>query len=293
MSDDKLATDEARRAVQHEQIKSRVEREVGSEVAARAERAPDGDKVGHVAAELRGKALKEVVSTEREVTQARGAARVSQFVDYAFYLAYGLLGIRLVLALMAANSASGFVRFIRGVTDPLYLPFRGIVASPTDAEGHTLVLPLLLAIGAYALLHAAINGMFRLVAHRKTKSDVGGGSSRSLATRRGLRARSGSPAPPAAAALVCGTRPGGAGRIATGLPGRQRRGHSGSAACAARVLPTSDTTPPHVRRPQLVRPAIPRGDFHRPATGICYTRHVFAYPGLSPGRCGSASRAIP
>jgi hypothetical protein len=169
MTDNKLATDEARRAAQHEAIKSRVERDVGAEVTARAERAPDGEQVSNVAAEIRGKAVKEVANTEREVTRARGAARGSQFIDYAFYLIYGLLGLRLALALMAANSSAGFVRFIRTVTDPFYAPFRGIVASPADADGHTLVLPLLLAIGVYALLHAAITGMLRIAAHRKTE----------------------------------------------------------------------------------------------------------------------------
>ena len=169
MTDNKLATDEARRAAQHDAIKSRVERDVGAEVTARAERAPDGEQVGNVAAQIRGRAVKEVAGTEREITRARGAARGSQFIDYAFYLIYGLLGLRLALALMAANSSAGFVRFIRAVTDPFYAPFRGIVASPSDADGHTLVLPLLLAIGVYALLHAAIIGLLRIAAHRKTE----------------------------------------------------------------------------------------------------------------------------
>jgi len=169
MIDNKLATDEARRAAQHEAIKSKVERDVGAEVTARAERAPDGEQVGHVAAEIRSKAVEEVASTEREVTRARGAARGSQFIDYAFYLIYALLGLRLVLALMAANSSAGFVRFIHAVTAPFYAPFRGIVASPVDDQGHTLALPILLAIGVYALLHAAILGVLRIAAHRKTE----------------------------------------------------------------------------------------------------------------------------
>jgi hypothetical protein len=169
MTDNKLAGDEARRAAQHEAIKSKVERDVGAEVTARAERAPDGDRVSDVAAQIRGRAVSEVASTEREVTRARGAARVSQFIDYFFFIIYGLLGLRLALALMAASSQAGFVRFIRTVTDPFYAPFRGIVASPSDAQGHTLVLPILLAIGVYALLHAAILGVLRITAHRKTE----------------------------------------------------------------------------------------------------------------------------
>lgn len=171
MPDNKLAAEEARRAEQHEEIKSRVESEVGSEVTMRAARstAEDGSQVRRVAHDFRGKALDEVVQTDREVHRARGTARVSQFVDYLFYVIYGLLAVRLALALMAANSSSGFVQFIRTVTAPLYAPFRGILASPADAEGHTLVMPLVLAIGVYALCHAAINGIFRLVATRKTE----------------------------------------------------------------------------------------------------------------------------
>jgi hypothetical protein len=62
---------------------------------------------------------------------------VSQVVDSFFYLICGVLAVRLALALLAANP--------------------------------TLVMPLVLAIGVYALCHAAITGIFRLVAHRKTE----------------------------------------------------------------------------------------------------------------------------
>jgi hypothetical protein len=69
---------------------------------------------------------------------------------------------------LAARSGAGFVRFIVAVTDPLYEPFRGIVASPRTDGGHTLMMPLVIAIIAYVLLHLGINGLLRLIAHRKT-----------------------------------------------------------------------------------------------------------------------------
>jgi hypothetical protein len=69
--------------------------------------------------------------------------------------------------MLAANSANGFVRLINTVTEPFYALFRGIVASPS-AEGHTLVVPILIALAAYALLHGATNGLLRMVVHRKT-----------------------------------------------------------------------------------------------------------------------------
>lgn len=77
-----------------------------------------------VAGEFREKAIDEVVETER----SRSLARVSQVVDYIFYVIYALLAIRLLLAL-----------------------------------------PIVIAIIAYALVHAGINGLLRLIARRKTE----------------------------------------------------------------------------------------------------------------------------
>ena len=168
---DKLTEEEARRVGQHGAVKSFVEREVGAEIAAES-LLPTGAEVREeerVAGHLRKKALAEVVATEASVDRARGAARVSQLVDYVFYVIYALLAVRIGLALMAGNPEAGFYRFIRAVTAPLYAPFRGIVESPTSPGGHTLVLPLVIAIVVYALLHLAINGALRMTVMRKTE----------------------------------------------------------------------------------------------------------------------------
>src|SRR5258708_2324126 len=171
MDDDKLAIEEARRAGQHGSVKSQVEGEVQAEIAERAadKPAPEGERIDQVAGQFRTKAVDEVVETEREVGRARGAARVSQVIDYIFYVIYALLGMRFLLALMAARSTAGFVQFIVAVTNPFYLPFRGIVASPSTDQGHTLLMPIIIAIIAYCLLHLAINGLLRMLAHRKTQ----------------------------------------------------------------------------------------------------------------------------
>jgi len=170
MEDDKLAIDEARRAGQHGAVKAQVEGEVQAEIAEHAAETPppESERIGQLAHEFRSKAVNEVVTTEREVERARGVARVSQIVDYIFYVLYALLGLRFLLALLAANSSAGFVRFIVAVTSPFYEPFRGIVASPRTDGGHTLMLPLVIAIIVYILLHLGINGLLRIMAHRKT-----------------------------------------------------------------------------------------------------------------------------
>jgi uncharacterized protein YggT (Ycf19 family) len=170
MNDDKLAIDEARRAGQHGSVKSQVEGEVQAEIADRAAQTPppEAERIDQVAGEFRAKAVDEVVQTEREVGRARGLARVSQVIDYLFFVLYALLGLRFLLALLAANNKAGFVQFVVTVTDPFYSPFYKIVASPTALGGHTLMVPLIVAFIVYVLLHLAINGLLRLLAHRKT-----------------------------------------------------------------------------------------------------------------------------
>jgi hypothetical protein len=171
MNDEKLALEEARRAAQHEAVKSQVEGEVQADISDRAARTtvPDESRrIDQVAGDFREKAVDEVIDTEREVQRSRGLARISQVVDYIFYLIYALLGMRFLLALMAARSSAGFVQFIVAITNPFYAPFRGIVASPSTDQGHTLLLPIVVAIIAYVILHLAINGLLRMFAHRKT-----------------------------------------------------------------------------------------------------------------------------
>jgi ABC-type multidrug transport system fused ATPase/permease subunit len=172
MGDDKLAMEEARRAAQHESVKAQVEGEVNSEISDRAATkatTAESRQIDQVAGEFRSKAVDEVVDTEREVQRSRGLARVSQIVDYIFWVIYALLGMRFLLALMAARSSAGFVQFIVTVSNPFYAPFRGIVASPQADSGHTLMLPIVVAIIAYALAHLLINGLLRMLAHRKTE----------------------------------------------------------------------------------------------------------------------------
>jgi hypothetical protein len=170
MVDNKLAQDEAERIANYEAIKTEVKSEIGGEIAVEAQR-PTGlqaDRIDHVAGEMRRKAVDEVVETEREVERSRTLARISQVVDYIFFVIYGLLTIRLLLELFAAKENAGFVKFIKSATGLLYAPFEGIMASPSK-DGFTLALPIIVAIVVYMLLHFAINGLLRIFAHRKTK----------------------------------------------------------------------------------------------------------------------------
>lgn len=170
MEDNKVAVGEARREVLHNTMKSQVDRDVNADIAERAEHATrtEGQRMDQVAEKFRGKAIDEVLGTDREAGRARSLTRMSQVVDYVFYTIYTLLAIRLVLALIGANASNGFVQFIQAITNPVYAMFRGIVASPT-AEGFTLALPIIIAMLAYLVLHMGVKALLRLIAHRKTE----------------------------------------------------------------------------------------------------------------------------
>jgi hypothetical protein len=169
MEDRIVADDEARRLSQHEATASVVDRDVNADIAERAERgtAAEAVKLDAVASDMRSHAIDEVAGTGRDLDRSRFFARTSQVLDYLFSLLYGLLGIRLVLALIGARTSNGFVQFIDAVTNPFYGLFDGIVASPSSG-GHTLAVPIIIALIVYALLHAAINGFLRMLVHRKT-----------------------------------------------------------------------------------------------------------------------------
>src|SRR5262245_16853510 len=102
MDDEKLALEEARRGSQHAAVKAQVNGEVQSEISERAAEqrpAAQAQRIEQVATDFRSKAVDEVVDTEREVQRSRELARISQVVDYIFYVIYALLGMRFLLAL--------------------------------------------------------------------------------------------------------------------------------------------------------------------------------------------------
>jgi uncharacterized protein YggT (Ycf19 family) len=92
-------------------------------------------------------------------------SRLVTAVDYLFFILYGLLATRFVLALIGASQEAPFTRLIFGVTAPLYAPFRRIVERPA-ADGGYVDLPILVAMLGYVLLHVAVRGLIRVIEGR-------------------------------------------------------------------------------------------------------------------------------
>ena len=93
--------------------------------------------------------------------------RPSQFVDYGFYLIYGLIGLEIILEFLAARQSSGFKQFLDAVTTPFLAPFKGLMADPSVGSMQ-LMLSYVVALVVYALLHMAVNGLLRLFAEKKS-----------------------------------------------------------------------------------------------------------------------------
>jgi uncharacterized protein YggT (Ycf19 family) len=163
-----LAVDEAERLAEHEALKRDAREEVHAEVR-ESGRLPERDRrqAAAVGEHLKHKAIAEVADTEAELERARGVARVSQIVDYLFYLIYGVIVLEIILDLLGARESNAFNRFIERVSSPLLAPFRGLLADLTK-DHYQLRLSYIFALVVYVLLHLAINGFLRLFAHRKT-----------------------------------------------------------------------------------------------------------------------------
>jgi uncharacterized protein YggT (Ycf19 family) len=168
LEDEKLAIDESERAARHQAIKDEVRAEVQGQVARHAQQ----DQRHHaetaaLGSEFRNKAIHELEGTDAEIDRGRAAARVSQIIDYVFYLIYSLIALEILLELLGARESNTFKNLVDGLTAPLLLPFTTLM--PDISRGRfQLRISYLVALLVYVLFHMAINGLLRLFAHRKT-----------------------------------------------------------------------------------------------------------------------------
>jgi hypothetical protein len=94
-------------------------------------------------------------------------ARVSQVIDYLFYLVYGLIGLEVVLDALGARESAGFKQFVDAMAAPFLLPFRGLLLEPSIGRFRFMT-SYIAAFAVYVLLHMAVNGLLRLFVQRKT-----------------------------------------------------------------------------------------------------------------------------
>lgn len=164
-----LAEDEAHRISQHEAVKDEIRSEVHNEIGDQALSANPQEQrqAAIVGQQLREKTFDEVSNTEAEVGRARTAARISQIIDFIFYIIYSLIGLQILLDLMGARRGTGFRRFIDTLSAPLLGPFESLIQS-VGVGRYQLELSYVFAFIVYAILHAGINSLLRMLTQRKT-----------------------------------------------------------------------------------------------------------------------------
>jgi uncharacterized protein YggT (Ycf19 family) len=79
--------------------------------------------------------------------------RSIQILAAIFGIIYLLLGTRFLLTYVGANRSAGFAQFIWEWTASLYAPFRHLLGAGSDPGGHPIEWSLLIAMGAYGVLH--------------------------------------------------------------------------------------------------------------------------------------------
>ena len=96
--------------------------------------------------------------------------RIRHFVDYVFYLAYGTIGLEIVLELAGARDSSGFKHFLNKITEPLLGPFVGLFSDPIFHNQFRFRVSYIVALFVYLLVHVAVYGLLRVIDYKKQTS---------------------------------------------------------------------------------------------------------------------------
>lgn len=119
-----------------------------------------------------GKIVDGVIVENKELKEKSILTRVSLIVDFIFFTVYGILVIRLLLALFAAKSNGGVVQIFKYGAIPLYLPFTGFLPDLTAELGLTLVFPIVVSIFIYMFIYLVINGLLTTLVKREMNGSV-------------------------------------------------------------------------------------------------------------------------
>src|SRR5689334_8791498 len=137
MAQDKnLIVEDERRLEQYEAVKDAARDKIQRQVRQQVDR-PNPEEQTQVATlgdDYKRKAISEVRDTEAEVQRASTVARVSQIIDYLFYLVYGLISLRIILDLFGARRSNGFRNFIDAISSIWLAPFKNLFPDPASGR---------------------------------------------------------------------------------------------------------------------------------------------------------------
>ncbi len=169
VDDQKILVDDAQRLARHEAVKAAAAQEVQAEITSSAQRLsePEAAQAASIGRQMRQQAVGEVAQTGAEIERAKFVARISQIVDFVFWLIYGLISLEILLDLIGARRTNTFRHLVNTLTDPLLIPFQSLVPDPTAGRFQFRV-SYVIALVVYILLHLMITGLLRLFVNRKS-----------------------------------------------------------------------------------------------------------------------------
>jgi hypothetical protein len=101
-------------------------------------------------------------------TVSHGAlSRIIGLIQLAFVILCGMIGLRFILKLMAANPANPFAQLVYFFTAPFLWPFQGITYTPT-LGGIEIEFFSLIAIAVYLLIAWIVTRLIWLLFSRST-----------------------------------------------------------------------------------------------------------------------------
>jgi YggT family protein len=119
-----------------------------------------------------GSVIGQDVATAAQVDHVEARRSTADWIAGLVSLVIGiiaiLIAIRIVLKLLAANTASGFTQFIYNVTGPFVAPFLNIFGTPAGDNGAVFELSSILAIAIYLLVGWLIIKVLQLLIDRPT-----------------------------------------------------------------------------------------------------------------------------
>jgi len=104
-----------------------------------------------------------------ERSESRGASPLATWINVIYIVLSvvdGLIAIRFVLKLLAANPEAGFAQLIYGLTAPFVAPFAGLLGNPAISTGNQFEVTSLVAMAIYALVAWLVTRIVRLVLNR-------------------------------------------------------------------------------------------------------------------------------
>lgn len=105
------------------------------------------------------------VRAEMETQQRQTLLKLSQFIWLGFGILEGLIGLRILLKLIAANPEAPFARLVYAATQPFLAPFVGLTLTPA-ANGVVLEIHSIVAVFVYALISVLVERLIWIVFSR-------------------------------------------------------------------------------------------------------------------------------